>query len=132
MKRTILTIALTMVMSVAFISGAMAQQQTAPQPNAPMSSTPKAGAPEKFESFAGVISRVNVATKEVGVKKDDKEMTFSWGDMTKFKEGKKDLSFTDLKEGMTVAVQYKKEGDKYMAEKVNVKHAKSAGKKKSY
>ena len=132
MKRTILTIALTMMMSAVVISGVMAQQQQmAPQPNAPMSSTPKAAAPEKekLDRFAGTLSRVNAATKEIAVTKDSKEMTFAWSDTTKFTEGKKDLSFTDLKEGMKVTIQYKKEGEKYMAAKVNVKHAKSAAKK---
>ncbi len=128
MRKTLWTIALALITSVAFVSGVMAQQKSAP-------TTPMASAPAKMEKFSGMIDRVDAARKEIVVKKDNDLKTFSWGDSTKFMQGKKDLSFTDLKEGMNVTVRYKEEGGKLTAERVNVGKLKTSAKKstkKSY
>ncbi len=122
MRKTALTIALALITSMAFASGVMAQQKSAP-------TTPMASAPAKMEKFSGTVDRLDAARKEIVVKKDNDLKTFSWGDGTKFIEGKKALSFNDLKEGMNVTVQYKEEGGKLTAERVNVSKPKTSAKK---
>ncbi len=59
------------------------------------------------------------------------EMTFSWTDKTKITQGKKTLSFSDLKKGQEVAVEYKKEGNRSVAEMVNVSAPKTMGMKET-
>jgi hypothetical protein len=58
-------------------------------------------------------------------------MTFSWTDKTKITGGKKALSFTDLKKGQEVSVEYKKEGNKSVAESVSVSAPKTMGMKET-
>ncbi len=134
MKRTILAVVLALSMTVAFVSGVMAQQTQPPvSSQAPMSSSQhpmKSTSSEKLHKFTGTVSRVDEAKKEITLRKDSKDMTFAWSDQTKFMEGKKDVSFSDLKEGMKVTVQYRREGDKFFAEKVDAKMAKTASAKK--
>ncbi len=129
MKRTIFATAFALLISVAFVSGVMAQQSTPPAtqnaPSAPAKSAPAA----KMEKFYGTIEKVDQAAKEIVVKKGNDEKTFSFGDQTKFMQGKKELAFSDLKKGERVSVQFKKEGDKLTAEKVSVKMKTSAQKK---
>jgi len=69
-----------------------------------------------------------VAKKDFSVKNGKEEMTFSWTDKTKITEGKKELSFADLKQGLQVTVKYKKEGDKLVVEKISVGMPKAKGK----
>ncbi len=131
MKRTIFAMAFALLISVAFVSGVMAQQSTPPAtqnaPSAP--SAPAKNAPAKMDRFRGTIEKIDPATKEIVVKKGNDEKTFSFGDQTKFMQGKKELAFSDLKKGERVSVQFKKEGDKLTAEKVSVKMKTSAQKK---
>ena len=129
MKRTILAIAFALLTSVAFVSGVMAQQSTPPAAqSAP--SAPAKSAPAKMEKFYGTIEKIDQAAKEIVVKKGSNEKTFSLGDQTKFMQGKKELSFSDLKTGEHVSVRYKTEGNKLTAEKVSVS-TKSTSQKKS-
>ncbi len=135
--KTLLSLALALALSGALVVGALAQQTQAPAGSpsqAPMGSSQqpmKSTSHEKLQKFMGTVERVDEAKKEIMVKKDGgKEMTFTWGDQTKFMEGKKDVSFSDLKEGMKVTVQYRREGDKFFAEKVNARMAKTASAKK--
>ncbi len=123
MKKTVLAIAFALVTSVAFVSRIMAQQS--PPPAAP--SAPSA--PVKMEKFSGTIKKLDQAAKEMVLKKGKEEKTFSWGDQTKFMQGKKELTFSDLKEGEHVSVQYKMEGNKLTAQKVNVSTKTTAHKK---
>ncbi len=125
MKRTILAMAFALVMSVAFVSGVMAQQSSPPAGQSAPS------APAKMEKFSGTIEKIDQAAKEIVVKKGTEERTFSWGDRTKFMQGKKELAFGDLKQGERVSVAYKKEGDKLTAERVYVKLKTTAKEKKS-
>jgi Cu/Ag efflux protein CusF len=113
MKRTILMGIFALMMSVAFVSGVMAQQKpaTAPAPAAQQS---------KLEKFSGTVEKVDSAKKEVFVKMNKEEMTFSLGEKAKIMEGKKELSLKDLKKGMNVSVEYSKEGNKLNAESINV------------
>ena len=114
MKKTILMSVLALAISVAFVSGVMAQQKSAP---APVGTAQEA---KKLEKFNGVIEKVDEATKDVLVQLHKEKMTFSLGEKTKIMEGKKELPFTDLKKGMWASVGYKKEGEKLMAESISV------------
>ncbi len=104
---------------VSFVSTVMAQQKPAQAPAA-------AAAPQemKIEKFSGVIEKVDPAAKDVVVGK----MTFSVGDKTKIMEGTKEVAFGDLKKGMHASVEYKKEGNKMVAESINVSSAKPTAK----
>ncbi len=113
MRKTILTSILALALAVAFVSGVMAQQKPAPAQTAPAEST-------KMEKFSGVIEKVDQASKDVVVQFHKEKMTFSLGDQTKIMEGKKEVSFTDLKKGMWASVEYKKEGNTLMAESMRV------------
>jgi len=124
MKKTILTSILALAISVAFVSGVMAQEKAAPvQTPAPQES--------KVEHFNGVIVKVDEATKDALVQFHKEKMTFSLGDKTKIMEGKKELPFTDLKKGMWASLDYKKVGDKFMAESVSVSMPKMVVKKET-
>jgi len=128
MKRSIFAMAFALLIGVAFVSGVMAQQSTPPAAqSAP--SAPAKSAPAKMEKFYGTIEKIDQAAKEMVVKKGSNEKTFSWGDQTKFMQGKKELAFSDLKTGEQVSVQYKKEGDKLTAAKVSVRLKTTAHKK---
>lgn len=102
-----------LMMSVAFVSGIMAQQKpaTTPAPAAQQS---------KLEKFSGTVEKVDSAKKEVFLKQGKEKMTFSFGEKAKITEGKKELSLNDLKKGMNVSVEYTKEGNKLIAESINV------------
>ncbi len=123
MKRTILMLLIPFI-ALVFVSGVTAQQKAAPAPAA-------TAAQPKMEKFTGAVDRVNEATKEVVVKKGKEEMTFSYSDKTKVMQGDKEMAFTDLKPGMNVTVQYKKEGNKMMADSFTVSTAKTAAKEKT-
>jgi hypothetical protein len=58
-------------------------------------------------------------------------MTFSMADHSKIMEGKKEMSLSDLKKGMWASVEYKKEGDKLMAESISVSVPKVMAKKET-
>ena len=104
---------MALAISVIFITGVMAAEQQAPVSVA-ASTTPK------LEKFSGKVEKVDEAKKDFFVKAEKEEMTFSWTDKTKFTEGKKELSFADLKQGLQITVRYKKDGDKLVAEKIRV------------
>ncbi len=124
MKKLALKTGLALAAMLLFVVGAMAAEGT--------SSTPAAGAPATtsgpmttapsgtMETFTGVVHKVDEHKGEVWVKSGGKEMTFSWGANTKFSQGDKMLTSNDLKKGMHVSVGYTKEGDKMMAQSVNV------------
>ncbi len=102
-----------LAISVAFVSGVFAEQQSP--------STPAATAPvSRLERFNGVIVKVDEATKDALVQFHKEKMTFSFGDQTKIAEGSKALTFNDLKKGLWASIGYRKEGDKLMAETVHV------------
>jgi glucose/arabinose dehydrogenase len=122
MKKLILLVAL--ITLVAFVSGAMAQQKTAPAPAKPASTAAPAPAPAapakvKMEKFSGVVDKVDEMAKAIDVKgkvkKEEKTMTIVTDDKTKITKAGKAMAFADLKKDMGVAVEYKKEGDKNVA-----------------
>jgi len=125
MKRTIFAVAFALVISVAFVSGMMAQQSTPPAAQG----APSAPAKAKLEKFSGTVEKVDEAAKEIVVKNGSNEKTFFFGDQTKFMKGKKELAFSDLKKGEHVSVRYKMEGNKLTAEKIYASKKTSAEKK---
>jgi Cu/Ag efflux protein CusF len=127
MKKTILLVVLLTL--VAFISGAIAtappKAATTPAPAAPAST-----APVKLEKFSGDIKSVDAVAKSIVVAKGKVEKTFVVNDETKITKGKDTLSFADLKAGMNVALEYKKDGDKLIAVTIKVSAPKAAPKAK--
>jgi hypothetical protein len=135
MKKMILFV--VMLTLVAFISGAMAQQKPAPAkpattvaPAAPAPAKPEA--PAKLEKFSGVIEKVDEIAKAIEVKgkvkKEEKTLAFATDDKTKITKARKALPFADLKKGMSVSVEYKKDGDKMIAVTIKVSAPKAAPK----
>jgi hypothetical protein len=122
MKKMILFVAILTL--AVFVSGVMAQPKPAEKP--------KAEAP-KMEKFAGTIDKIAEATKAIEVKgkvkKEDKTMAFATAADTKITRGKDTLAIGDLKKGMEVAVEYKKDGDKMIATAIRVAAPKAPPKK---
>jgi hypothetical protein len=119
MKKMILLV--VMLTLVAFVSGVMAQQKPAPEkPAAAPAPAPKPAAVDEIAKAIEVKGKV---------KKEEKTLTFATDDKTKITKGKETLSFADLKKGMNVSVEYKKDGDKRVAAAIKVSAPKAAPKK---
>ncbi|MDO9123045.1 MAG: hypothetical protein Q7V12_01340 [Deltaproteobacteria bacterium] len=120
MKKLILLA--TLLTLVAFISGALAQPKPVEKP-AP-AQAPAASDKPKLEKASGAIEKVDEVAKTLEVKhevkKEEKTLAFAVDDKTKITKGKETLSFAELKEGMHVAIEYKKDGDKNVAVTVKV------------
>ncbi len=129
MKKLILLVAvLTMVV---FVSGVMAQQKPAPAPAKPMGTgapAPAAEKPMKVEKFSGTVEKVDEAAKMVDVKMKKKTMSFAIDDQTKITKGGKEMALADVKKGMHVSIEYKKEGDKMIATAIKASAPKAAKK----
>lgn len=129
MKKTILLV--VMVTLVAFVSAAIAAAPpkgatTAPAPAA----APATTAPAKLEKFGGQIKSVDAMAKSIVVAKGKVEKAFVVADDTKITKGKEALKFEDLKAGLNVGIEYKKEMDKMIAVAIKVSTPKPAPKKK--
>ncbi len=128
MKKLILLVGLLTL--VAFVSGTMAQQKPAPAPAKPAAApAPAAPAKEekpKIEKFSGVIEKADEMAKAIVVKDKKGEKTFATDDKTKITKGKDTLAFADLKKGMNVSVEYKKDGDKMVAVAIKASAPKAA------
>ena len=131
MNKTTLMSIVALAISVAFVSVGMAQQtpaggqkpSTAQGPAAAVQkpvSGQTAPAKENWGKVSGVIENVNEATKEITVQTQKEKMAFSAGEKTKISEITTKLPFSDLKKGMSVTVEYKKEGNKSLAEWIDV------------
>jgi len=126
MKKSILLVVLLTL--VAFVSGAIAAAPpkaagTAPAPAAPASTK------VKLEKFAGDIKSVDAMAKSIVVAKGKVEKTFGVTADTKITKGKEALKFEDLKAGMNVTIEYKKEMDKMIAVTIKASAPKAAPKK---
>ena len=121
MKKLILIVALHTL--VAFASVVMAQGTKAPAPApakpaataAAPAAAPAPEKPAKAEKFSGTVEALNEAAKTVVVKGKKDEKTFVIDDKTKITKSGKEMPFADMKKGMTVSVDYKKDGDKMVA-----------------
>jgi Cu/Ag efflux protein CusF len=110
MKKAILLVVLLTL--VAFVSGAIA---AAP----PKAGTTPPPAP-KLEKFTGDIKSIDAVAKSIVVAKGKEEKTFATTADTKITKGKDALKFEDLKAGMNVVLEYKKDGDKNIAVTIKV------------
>jgi len=127
MKKAILLVALLTL--VAFVSGAIAAAPpkaagTTPAPAAP--ATTKV----KLEKFTGDVKSVDAMAKSIVVAKGKEEKTLGVTADTKITKGKDALKFEDLKAGMNVVTEYKKEMDKMIAVTIKVSAPKAAPKAK--
>jgi hypothetical protein len=113
MKKTILMSLLGLAMSGVFVSGILAQEKPAQAPVATTQET-------KLEKFSGIIESIDSAKKDVLVQMHKEKMTFSVGNGTKIYEGKKELSFSDLKDRLWASVEFKKEGNQLLAQVIRV------------
>ena len=125
MKKTILLVAL--ITFVAFVSGVMAQGKPATAP-APASTKP--APPAKLEKFSGEIKSVDAMAKSIVVAKGKVEKAFVVTADTKITKGKDTVALADLKVGLNVAIEAKKEGDKLIAITIKVSTPKAAPVKK--
>lgn len=126
MKKIILLV--TLLTLVAFASGVMAQQKPAPAP-APAPASPAKEEKPKIEKFTGAVEKVDEMAKAVVVKDKKGEKTFAIDDKTKITKGGKDMPLADLKKGMNVSVEYKKDGEKLVAVAIKAAAPKAAPKK---
>ena len=129
MKKLILLVSVLTL--VAFASTALAQQAKTPQTPAPAKPqvTPEPPKPVKTEKFSGAITKVDEVAKSIVVKSKKVEKTFATDQDTKITKGKETLSFADLKQGMNVSVEYRKDGDKMIAVAIKVAVPKAPAKK---
>jgi len=72
---------------------------------------------------------VDAMAKSIVVAKGKEEKTFVTDDKTKITKGKEALKFEDLKAGMNVSIEYKKEMDKNVAAAIKASAPKAATKK---
>jgi Cu/Ag efflux protein CusF len=125
MKKTILLVAL--IALVAFVSGVMAQGKPATAP-APASTKP--APPAQLEKFSGKIKSMDAMAKSIVVAEGKTEKTFVIVESTKITKGKDTVALADLKAGLNVAIEAKKEGEKLIAATINVVAPKAAPVKK--
>ena len=131
MKKLILLVALLTL--AVFVSGVMAQQKPSPAPAKPAGTAAPAPAPApapekpmKMEKFSGTVEKMDEAAKSVVVKAKKHEKTFMVDDKTKITKGGKEMPFADLKNGMNVSGEYKKDGDKMVAATIKAAAPKAA------
>ncbi len=80
----------------------------------------------KMEKFSGMVEKMDEAGKTVAVKGKKDEKTFVVDDKTKITKSGKEMSFANLKKGMHVSVEYKKDGDKMVAATIKAAAPKAA------
>jgi len=128
MKKSILLVVLLTL--VAFVSGAIAAAPPKAAGTAPAPAAPASTKPAKVEKFSGEVKNVDAMAKSIVVAKGKEEKTFAIDDQTKIMKGKEALKLEDLKAGMSVSIEYKKEMDKNIAVAVKASAPKAAPKKK--
>jgi hypothetical protein len=128
-KRMLMNI-VALAISLAFVSGGMAQQKPAPAQSTPAQAAPAKTAPAKqsWEKFKGVIENVNEANKEVVVQAQKEKMSFLVNEHTKISQDSTKMPFSSLKKGMGATVEYKKEGNKMVAEWIDLSPSKAESK----
>ena len=127
MKKTILLV--VMLSLVAFVSGAIAAAPPKAATTAPAPAASATTAPAKLDKFSGEIKNVDAMAKGIVVAKGKAEKTFVVTADTKITKGKEALKFEDVKAGLQVTVESKKEMDKMIAVTIKVSTPKAAPKK---
>ena len=122
-KTTVRFLWVTFLILTTSVIGSTAQEKTITVPEKSAIPIPALENPN-MERFFGTIEKVNELRKTIDVKgkvkKEKKTLTFSINDRTKIARAKKELSMTNLKNGMDVLVEYKKEGDQLIAVAIKV------------
>ena len=126
MKKTILLVVVLTL--VAFASGAVAAAP--PKTETPAPAAAATTAPAKMEKFSGEVKNVDAMAKSIVVAKGKVEKSFVVTADTKITKGKEALKFEDLKAGMNVAIEYKKDGDKLIAGTIKAAAPKASPKAK--
>jgi Cu/Ag efflux protein CusF len=87
------------------------------------------------ERFFGTIEKVDEPGKTIAikgkVKKEEKTLNVGVDDKTKITRAKTELNMANLKRGMNVLVEYKKDGDKLIAAAIKVSAPKAGAKEKT-
>ncbi len=123
------SIGLAVLLVLVFFSGSMAQPKPAPaKPSATMA--PAAPA-EKLQKTRGILEKVDEAAKTIEVKgrRMKAPMTFAVNEKTKIMVGQKEVPLAELKKGVHVTVEYRREEGRMIAVKVEEAVPKSAAKK---
>jgi Cu/Ag efflux protein CusF len=123
-KKMWMSIAVLLI-SMAFVSAGMAQQKPTPAQAGHAKTAP---AKQVWEKAKGMIEKVDRAKNEVVVQTQKEKMTFSVGQKTRITEVSTKTSLSSLKKGMQVTVEYKKEGNRFLAEWIDVHVAKAEAK----
>jgi Cu/Ag efflux protein CusF len=126
MKKTILLVVVLTL--VAFASGAVAAAP--PKAETPAPAAAATTAPAKMEKFSGEVKNVDAMAKSIVVAKGKVEKSVVVTADTKITKGKEALKFEDLKAGMNVAIEYKKDGDKLIAGTIKAAAPKASPKAK--
>jgi hypothetical protein len=126
MKKTILLVVVLTL--VAFASGAVAAAP--PKAETPAPAAAATTAPAKMDKFSGEVKNVDAMAKSIVVAKGKVEKSFVVTADTKITKGKEALKFEDLKAGMNVAIEYKKDGDKLIAGTIKAAAPKASPKAK--
>jgi hypothetical protein len=113
MKKTILLAVLLTL--AAFTSGAIAADAPKAGATAPAAAKQAPPAPAKLEKFSGAIKSADAMAKSIVVVKGKTAKTFVATADTKITKGKEALKVEDLKAGMNVVVEYRKEMEKNIA-----------------
>ena len=87
----------------------------------------------KIQRFLGVIEKVDETARTIEVKgrvkKEEKVVVFPTDDQIRITRGGIDMSLVELKKGMGVSIEYKRDGDKVIAVTVKVSAPKAGPKK---
>jgi Cu/Ag efflux protein CusF len=118
MKKTVLLVVLLTL--VAFVSGAIAAAPPKAAGTTPAPAAPASTKPVKLEKFTGDIKSVDAMAKSIIVAKGKVENAFIVTADTKITKGKDTLKSEDLKAGMNVVIEYKKDMDKMIAVTIKV------------
>ena len=116
------------------VLGSSAQQKPATVPEKSAIPAPVREDPI-VERFFGTIEKVDELGKTIvikgKVKKEEKTLTFGIDDRTKITRAKTELKMANLRHGMNVLVEYKKEGDKLIAGAIKISAPKAGAKEKT-
>jgi len=124
---------LFIVVVFAVIAVARQQKQTEAPTSASAPVLPVKEEKPKIEKFLGAIENVNEMTGTIDVKgkvkKEEKRVTFLTDGNIRITRAGNEMSLAELKRGMAVSVEYKKDGDKVVAVVVKVSAPKAGPKK---
>ena len=124
---------LFIVVVFAVIAVARQQKQAQAPTSASAPTLPVKEEKPKIEKFLGAIENVNEMTGTIDVKgkvkKEEKRVTFLTDGNIRITRAGNEMSLAELKRGMAVSVEYRKDGDKLVAVAVKVSAPKAGPKK---